>query len=65
MVKKKTKKMISWLLLLGGLFIVFATHIAILAKGIPQDSLGGHALLNLVGGSMIVAYKIMEMKLKK
>ena len=37
-----------------GVAVVVVTHISILAQGIPQDSLGGHAALNLGAIVLIV-----------
>jgi len=48
MVKQKTKKIWARISISLGLLIVTVTHIAILSMGIPQDLLGGHAVINLV-----------------
>ncbi len=60
MVKKKTKKIWNNILLALALLIVIATHIAILAMGIPQEQLGGHASLNLIAAGMIIVHVILE-----
>lgn len=38
-----------------GLFIVFATHIYMLAYGLPQEQMFGHAVLNLVAGILLMS----------
>lgn len=61
--KKRTKTIFAWILMILGLLVVFGTHIAILAMGIPQDSLGGHAMLNIGAGiSILIGFFIGRIK---
>lgn len=53
MVRKKTKKLFFNVLYWIGISAVVSTHVAILAMGIPQDMLGGHAMINLVAAALI------------
>ena len=54
MAKGKGLKITAWILLVLGLLIGITTHIAILAMGIPQEMLGGHATLNLTAMGLII-----------
>jgi len=57
----KGKTITSWILLILGLLIIFTTHIYMLVMGgIPEAQMTMHAVLNLIGGGLIVVYKIME-----
>ena len=46
-------KITGWILVVLGLLVTYGTHIAILAMGINQDLLGGHAMLNIVASVFI------------
>lgn len=58
-------KIINEGLLVLGLLIVFGTHIMILAKGIPQEMLGGHAVLNIIAGVFILIHIIADEVFKR
>jgi len=54
MVKKKNKKIINQIIYAIGISIVFLTHIAMLILGgLPENQMMGHAIINLIAGSMI------------
>ncbi len=50
-----SKNKLSWFLYGAGLFIVFFTHVYMLVAGIVQSQMNAHAVLNLVGGGLLVA----------
>lgn len=49
----KIKKIIAWILIVLGLLVTYGTHIGILAMGINQDALGGHATINIIASVLI------------
>lgn len=60
MVKKKTKKLIKNIMFWLGALIVIATHVAIIAIGLPQDMLGGHAFINLIAATLIIGQRFIK-----
>ncbi len=58
----KNRVLMKKVLLILGLLIVFGTHISIIAMGLPQNLLGGHATLNIIAGLLIVAGSWEELK---
>jgi hypothetical protein len=51
---KRFVKRNSKIIYIVGIGIVVVTHIGILAQGLPQEALGGHAALNLFAVLLIV-----------
>lgn len=45
---------VSWLLYIAGLAIVLGSHVYMLAAGVPQDQMTGHAVINLVAAGLLV-----------
>jgi len=54
MVKRKFKLM-GKILQIVGISIVIITHIALLSMTIPQELLGGHAVINLIASGLIIS----------
>jgi len=49
-IKKKVKKIAYW----GGLLVIFGTHVWMLFKGLPTDSITMHVVMNLAAGGAII-----------
>lgn len=53
MAKGKGLRITAWIFIVLGLFVTYGTHIGILAMGLNQDLLGGHAMINLLASVFI------------
>lgn len=52
--KNITKHLIKWFMIVIGLSIIFITHILMLVMGLPESQHITHAMLNLIGGTLLL-----------